>query len=69
MTFPLGISDLSLLFAATALILVLTSELLSECYGKINIFVSKRKVRNAALIFSVLFLASLAIKLVSVITA
>ena len=66
MIFPLSISDLTLLLAVTALILVLTSELISEFYGKINVFISKKRVRNAAIVFSILFMISLTIKLTNV---
>jgi hypothetical protein len=68
MVFPLGLSELTLLFAATALILFFTSEVLSEYYGKINIFISKKRVRNAAVIFSILFMASLAVRLIGILT-
>ncbi len=67
MRFPLGFSDLTLLLAVTALILLVTSELLSLGYGRINILLSRKKLRNAAIFFSVLFFAAVAARIVDVI--
>lgn len=69
MTFPLGFSDISLLLAITAIILLITSELLSPYYGKITILLDKRKLKNTALAFSILFLTTVAIRIISIITA
>ncbi len=67
MDFPLGISDISLLFALTAIALLITSELLSPHYGKVNLKISRKRLRNSALTFSVLFLTTVAIRVVSII--
>ena len=67
MTFPLGFWDVSLLVAITAIILLITSELLSTYYGKVNILVNKKKLRNVAMGASILFLATVAIRIVSII--
>jgi uncharacterized protein (DUF2141 family) len=66
MIFPLSTSDITLLFAVTALTLALTSEFLSEYYGKLNVFISKKRVRNAAVVFSVFFMISLALRLMNI---
>jgi len=69
MTFPLSFSDISLLLATTAIILLITSELLSPYYGKINIQINKKRLKNAALATSTLFLTTVAIRIISIITA
>jgi hypothetical protein len=69
MTFPLSFSDISLLLATTAIILLITSELLSPYYGKINIQINKKRLKNTALAFSALFLTTVAIRIISIITA
>jgi len=67
MTFPLGTDDVSLLFAVTALILLVTSELLSPYYGKINVKINRKRLRNAAIFFSIMFLATVALKVANII--
>jgi hypothetical protein len=64
--FPLGFWDISLLTAITAIILLITSELLSPHYGKVNIKISKKRLKNAAITFSIIFLATVAIRVVSI---
>lgn len=65
MTFPLGFSDISLWLAIASIILLVASEMLSPYYGKINIHINIKKIRNAALAVSVLFLATVAIRIIS----
>jgi len=67
MTFPLGFWDISLLLAITAIILLITSELLSPYYGKINILINRKKLKNTSILFSALFLATVAIRIISII--
>jgi hypothetical protein len=67
MTFPLGFWDISLLLAITALILLITSELLSPYYGKITIVINKKRLKNAAMTASMLFLATVAIRIAGII--
>jgi len=69
MQFPLGFWDISLLLAITAIILLVTSELLSPYYGKTGIQINKKRLKNTALAFSFLFLATVAIRIVSIIIA
>lgn len=69
MMFPLSFSDISLLLATTAIILLITSELLSPYYGKINIQINKKRLKNTALAFSILFLTTVAIRIISIIIA
>lgn len=67
MTFPLGFWDISLLLAITAIILLITSELISPYYGKVNIFINKKRLINVGLATSILFLATVAIRIISII--
>ena len=67
MTFPLGFWDISLLLAVMAIILLITSELLSTYYGKINIRINRKRLKNAALATSALFLATVVIRIAGII--
>lgn len=67
MTFPLSLLDISLLLAITAIILLITSELLSSSYGRVRILINKKKLRNTAITFSILFLITVAIKITEII--
>jgi len=67
MSFPLVFSDLSLLLAVTAIILLITSELLSPSYGNTNIYINNKRLKNAAVVVSILFLITLAIKIINII--
>lgn len=66
--FPLTLWDISLLLAITAIVLLITSEMLSPYYGKINIQMNRKRLRNSALAFSVLFIATVAIRIFGIIT-
>ena len=67
MAFPLSFWDISLWLAITAIILLITSEMLSPQYGKINIQINKKKLRNSALAVSILFLITAAIRIINII--
>ena len=67
MNFPLTTDDASLLLAVTSLILLVTSELLSPYYGKINIRINRKRLRNAAIFFSIIFLATVGLKVANII--
>lgn len=66
MNYPLGLWDVSPLLAVCALVLLVTSELLSPHYGRIGIKINKNRLKNAALTVSILFLATVAVKIVSI---
>jgi predicted nucleic acid-binding Zn ribbon protein len=65
MGFPLSLWDISSLLAFTAIILLITSELASSHYGKTSLLINKKRLRNAAIIFSILFLITVAIRMVT----
>jgi len=67
MRFPLGLWDISLLLAVTAIILLVASELLSPYYGRANLKINKKRLKNAAITTSILFLATVAIRVISII--
>jgi hypothetical protein len=66
MRFPLSFWDVSLLLTITVIVLLITSELLSPHYGRINIRISKRRLRRATLAFSLVFLTTVAIRILSI---
>jgi len=67
LTFPLSFWDISLLLAITAIILLVTSELLSPYYGKTSLKINKKRLRNAAMTTSILFLTTVAIRITTII--
>ena len=69
MAFSLGFLDLGLLLAFTAFVLLVMSELLSPQYGKTNVHIDNKKLENAALAVSILFLTMVMIRIVTIIFA
>jgi hypothetical protein len=67
MTFPLNLWDISLLLAITAIVLLITSELLSSYYGRASILLNKKRLRNTAITVSTLFLITVAIRIAGII--
>jgi len=67
MNFPLSFWDISLWLAITAIILLITSELISPYYGKTNMLINKKRLKNAALTTGILFLISVAIRIYGII--
>jgi len=67
MNFPLSFWDISLWLAVTAIILLITSELISSYYGKTNLLINKRRIRNVSIIVSALFLITVAIRIATII--
>jgi hypothetical protein len=65
--FPLGFWDLSLWTAVIAIILLITSELLSPYYGRTGIIINRRRLRIAALIVAFLFLGTVAYRIYQII--
>lgn len=63
MRFPLTFNDISLWLAVTAIILLITSELISPYYGRTNLLINKRRLRQTALAFGILFLITVAIRI------
>jgi uncharacterized membrane protein len=66
MMFPLTLEDASLLLATLAIVLLITSELLPH-YGRVTILVNKKRLRNVGAAVSILFLITVAIRIVDII--
>jgi hypothetical protein len=63
MRFPLSISDIGLWLAVTAIILLVTSELLSSSTGRLgNVAVEKKRLRIAALALGLGFMATVVMR-------
>jgi hypothetical protein len=58
---PLTIQDLSLLLAVSAVLLLVTSELVPYIFGDKTLVSDTKKLRNLALVLGVLFLVTVAI--------
>ena len=67
MWFPLGFWDLSLWTAVVAIILLITSELLSPYYGRTGIMINRRRLRLAALIVAFVFLSTVAYRVYQIV--
>jgi hypothetical protein len=64
---PVDFTDVNMLLAVGAIVLLITSELASSQYGLTNLTVNKKKLKNAALATGALFLATIAVKIVGII--
>ena len=66
MDFPLSFWDISLWLAITAIVLLITSELISPYYGRMNLPINKRRLKNASISLGVLFIITVAIRIVGI---
>lgn len=69
MNFPLSFWDISLWLAITAIILLATSELISPYYGKTNLLINKKRLKQTALVIGILFLITVAIRIYGIIVS
>lgn len=67
MWFPLGFWDLSLWTAVVAIILLITSELLSPYYGRTGIMINRHRLRLVALLVSFVFLGTVAYRVYEIV--
>jgi len=67
MNFPLSFWDISLLTAIVSVILLVTSEMLSPQYGKINIRINRGRLKITALTIAALFLVTVIIRVIGII--
>ena len=67
MIFPLSLSDMNILLGVLALILLVTSTLLSSYHGKVKILISKKRLSKVATVVAILFLITMAARIVNVI--
>jgi hypothetical protein len=68
MEFPLTFWDISLWLAITAVVLLITAELISPYYGLTNLEIDRKKLRKIALTMGMLFLGTVAIRIYNIIT-
>ena len=66
MQIPLTFWDISLWLAVTAIILLITSELISPYYGRMNLPINKRRLMNVSLGLGALFLVTVAIRIIGI---
>jgi len=69
MAFPLGLWDISLWAAVTAIILLATSELVSPYYGRTSLMINRKRLRMVALIVALVFLATVAYRVYQIVSA
>jgi hypothetical protein len=63
MEFPLTVSDIGLWLAVTAIILLITSELISSSTGALgNVAIEKKRLRLVALILGMGFMATVVMR-------
>jgi hypothetical protein len=67
MIFPMDLGEFSILIAVIAIILLATSELTSPYNRRIRIYLSRKRLRRAAIFFSVLFLIIVGIRISQII--
>ena len=68
MQIPLDFWSVSLWLAVTAIILLITAQLVSAYDGPATLIIDKKRLRNTALIIGMLFLATVAIRIYGIIT-
>jgi hypothetical protein len=61
---PVTLTELGFLFALGAIILLLTAELSSTYYGNTNLTINRRRLKNAAYGIGVIFLITVATRIV-----
>jgi len=67
MQMPLTFWDISLWLAVTAIILLITAELISPYYGRTSLLIREERLKNIALITAILFLITVAIRIFGII--
>ena len=67
MLLPLSFNDISLWTAVVAIILLVTSELLSPYYGRTGIMINRRRLRLVALVAAFIFLSTVAYRVYQII--
>jgi len=67
MSFPLGFWDFSLWLAVTAVILLITSELLTQIHGSVKIYINMKRLKNVSIGVSLLFLSTAIARVVTIV--
>jgi hypothetical protein len=67
MIFPLSLSDMNILLGVVALLLLVTSTLVSSYHGSVRILINKKRLSGVAIVAAILFLVTVAIRIMDVI--
>ncbi len=67
MRLPLNLWDISFWLAIAAILMIFASEFLSPHYSKTKVQVDRKRLRNLAIIVSILFLATFILRIVYII--
>jgi len=65
MAFIFSFWDLALLFASCSLVMLVASELLAPHFGRKNILLDTKKLRLAAIVFSLAFVFTIGIRVLT----
>jgi hypothetical protein len=68
MQFPLSSADRMLWLGITAILLLVTSELLSPYYGQTTLLIERKKLRLTALVISLLFVLDALVQIYAIFT-
>lgn len=68
MQLPLDFLDVSLWLGTTAMILLVTAQLVLSYEGPLSIMVDERKIENAGILVGILFLITIAMRIYGLIT-
>ncbi len=68
MIFSVDLGKISILLAVTAIVLLITSELLSPYNRRVNIFISRKRLRRASIFFSILFLITVGMRIFEILS-
>jgi len=69
MQLPFDFWNVSLFFAVTGIILLITAQLASAYEGKATILIDRKKLRTMALLIGILFLLTVAIRIYGIVTS
>jgi hypothetical protein len=69
MQIPLDFWNISLWLAVSGIILLITAQLVSAYDGKATLLIDQRKLKTAAVIMGILFLATVAIRIYGIVTS
>jgi hypothetical protein len=64
---PITFDDISILLAVGAVVLLITNELSSPHYGLTNLTLNKKKIYNSAIVVSILFFVTVALKIFGIV--
>jgi len=68
MIMPINLDNMSTLFAISSLILLLTYEFVIPFFGRSHILVSKERIRRTTFLMGILFLFTVVIKIMQVLS-